>query len=298
MSALYAVLGHPIAHSLSPALHRGAFRARGVDATYEAIDVTGPAYVRAIQELVARGVAGANLTAPLKGLGLLHADEASDEANASGAVNTLRFEGARSFGHNTDGVGFVRFLERSGLPAAGRAITFLGGGGAVAGLTHALRAAGARTLGAVVRDQIKAAAFPGLARGSGVTLLRWDSREAQRAIENADVVVQATPLGAAKHDALPCPAEWVGRQALAVDLLYHPAESPWLAALRARGVRAANGLGLLVEQALYAQAFWFGDEPPRSALEEALTWSDPFSRQPAGAPGWPGAGSSASRGEA
>ena len=80
---------------------------------------------------------------------------------------------------------------------------------------------------------------------------------------------------------MPCPPTLVGERAVAVDLLYHPAETPWLRALRARGVRAANGLGLLVEQARLAQRCWFGEAPPRRALEEALAWPDPFSPPPA-----------------
>jgi shikimate dehydrogenase len=90
--------------------------------------------------------------------------------------------------------------------------------------------------------------------------------------------VQATPLGASADDPLPAPAEWVPQAATAVDLRYHPAATPWLLAVRARGVRAANGLGMLIEQALLAQEFWHDTTPPRTALEEAVEWSDPFAR--------------------
>jgi shikimate dehydrogenase len=293
VNARYAVFGHPIGHSLSPALHAAAFRARGLDATYEALDVTRARFGAEWQDFVLAGGVGANFTAPLKWDAFRVCDERTPEAQEAGAVNTIQFSGGRASGHNTDGIGFVRFLERSGVPPGGKSIVLLGGGGAAAGLTHALRSARARAIAAVVRDQLKVAANPGLTPDEGVRVLRWGSPEAQRALGRADVVVQSTPLGADSEDDLPCPPEWVGADALAVDLLYHPAETPWLAELRARGVRAANGLGLLVEQALFAQEFWFGDEPPRTALEEALPWKDPFTAPPHD----PGKGSPASPGD-
>ncbi len=285
MSELFAVLGHPIGHSLSPVIHTAAFRARGIDAVYEAIEVPAPEFMAALERLMERGVRGANLTAPLKHLGLFCADDQTDEAMDSGAANTLRFEDDRLIAHNTDGIGFVRFLERSGARPLGLKVVFLGAGGAAAGLTDALLKAGVEAITAIARDPEQASATLARATSDPVWFVEWNSGDAVRAVAAADLVIQATPLGLGAEDALPCPPEWVGEDALAVDLLYHPAESPWLRALRARGVRAANGIGLLVEQALFAQAFWFGDEPPREALEEALPWKDPFS-----APGEPGAG--------
>ncbi len=284
MTQRFAVLGSPIAHSLSPRLHAAAFAASGRDATYEAIEADAAAFPSVLARLRAAGFAGVNLTAPLKALGLAAADEATPAARAAGAANTLAFRGGAVQAENTDGAGFAVFLERAGVPVAGRAIAFVGGGGAVRGLVPALIERGAGSVAVVVRAPARAAAdfAPFLDRGVRIVPLdASDDGPAARAVGEASLVVQGTPLGLRPEDPLPCPAAWPGPQAVAVDLLYHPPVTPWLAALRLRGVRAANGLGLLVEQALLAQRFWFGEEPPRSALEEAVRWRDPFAPWPA-----------------
>ena len=279
MTARFAVLGSPIAHSLSPALHRAGFAATGRDATYEAIECDEPELAATLARLVAAGFAGVNLTAPLKAAGLALATTASPAARAAGAANTLSFHGDRIEAANTDGAGFVRFLERAGLAPRGRAVTFLGGGGATAGLVPALVAAGAGPLAVVTRRPDRSrGTYPALAHPSITVVPVGDEAAARAMVGAAALVVQATPGAAAgAGGALPCPAAWLAPGAAAVDLLYHPPVTPWLAALRAAGVPAANGLGLLLEQALLAQRTWFAAEPPRRALEEAVAWVEPFS---------------------
>lgn len=280
-SALYAVLGHPIAHSLSPALHNAAFRAERRDAVYIACDVPAAHAAAALEGLAALGAVGANLTSPLKGIAYAFAGETTPEAHAAGAVNTLRFAKGGAVGHNTDGAGFVRFLARAQVALAGARIAILGGGGAAAGLAPALVAGGATAVTCVTREPGAAAAYAGLGPGSGVLLVARGGDGAEAAVRAATIVIQSTPLGTGPGEPLPCPEAWVDAQAAAVDLRYHPARTPWLDALSARGVRAANGLGLLIEQALLAQAFWHGEEPPRNALEEAVGWTGPFLPPPA-----------------
>ena len=263
---LYAVLGRPIAHSLSPALHNAAFRAEGRNAIYVACDVGEDELVDALNGLRVLGAAGANLTAPLKERALDAGLALTAEARAAGAVNTVRF-GDEPVGHNTDGEGLARFLERHDVRLKGARVVFLGAGGAVRGIAPVLLGRGVESMAAVVRHPRHA--IPGVEFGHEPYAIR-------AALENATLVVQATPLGGAEGDPLPAPAEWVPESATAVDLRYHPAATPWLLALRARGVRAANGLGMLIEQALLAQEFWHQTTPPRTALEEAVEWSDPF----------------------
>lgn len=285
MSARYAVLGSPIAHSLSPALHRAAFAASGRDATYEALEVTTADLSRRLSELAGEGYAGVNLTAPLKAEGLRLADEATPAAEGAGAANTLAFDAGRIRAHNTDGQGFLAFLDHAGVDPRGGAIAFLGGGGAVAGLVAALHDAGAGPITVVARSPERTrAAFAPFRRG-GVRVLGRAAPAGSpgaQAVAEARLVVQGTPLGAGQGDPLPCPPGWVAPAAVAVDLLYHPLATPWIVALRARGVRAANGLGLLIEQARLAQEYWFGERPPRRALEEAVAWNGPFSPPPSG----------------
>ena len=274
-TALYAVLGTPIAHSLSPALHNAAFRAEKRNAVYVACDVGEAGLAEALRGLFVLGAKGANLTAPLKTRALALADEVSPLARRAGAINTLKFEGGRVIGHNTDGEGFVRFVQRAGVPLEGAHVAFLGAGGAVRGLAVSLRTAKVASMTAVVRWRATRMPIEGVE-------FAQDPATAEAAVRAATIVVQATPLGAKESDALPAPAEWLGGSAVAIDLRYDPAATPWLTAVRARGVRGANGLGMLIEQALLSQELWHRTMPPRSALEEAVAWSDPFS------PGRPG----------
>jgi len=274
-TALYAVLGTPIAHSLSPALHTAAFRAEGRNAVYVACDVGEAGLAEALRGLFVLGARGANLTAPLKTRALALVDEVSPQARRAGAVNTLKFERGLVVGHNTDGEGFVRFLHRAGVPIEGAHVAFLGGGGAVRGLAVALRTAKVSTMTAVVRWRATRLPIEGVE-------FAQDPATAEAAVRAATIVVQATPLGARAADALPAPPEWVGANAVAIDLRYDPAVTPWLTAVRARGVRSANGLGMLIEQALLSQELWHHSTPPRSALEEAVAWSEPFSPGPPG----------------
>jgi shikimate dehydrogenase len=263
---LYAVLGRPIAHTLSPALHNAAFRAEGRNAAYVACDVGEDELVDALRGLRALGAAGVNLTAPLKERALDAGLALTDEARAAGAVNTVRF-GTEALGHNTDGEGLARFLERHGVPLAGARVVFWARAGRCGASRRCSRARGVESIAAGIRGPRPA--IPGVE-------FTHEPYATRAALERATLVVQATPLGGSDADPLPAPAEWVPQAATAVDLRYHPAATPWLLALRARGVRAANGLGMLIEQALLAQEFWHHTMPPRTPLEEAVEWGDPF----------------------
>jgi shikimate dehydrogenase len=273
---LYAVLGRPIAHSLSPRLHEAGFRALGRNAVYVACDVGEAELGQALKGLAALGARGANLTAPLKTAALAHLAALTDEARAAGAVNTVAFDPGGTRGHNTDGAGFVAFLSRHQVPVRGAHVACIGGGGAALGLAEPLLAAGALDVALVVRDPKVSAARSAAPAARRARWFALGARDGEEAVRAASIVVQATPLGAAPGDPLPCPVEWIDARAVAVDLRYHPATTPWLTALKARRVRSANGLGLLIEQALLAQDFWNHATPPRIALEEAVSWSEPF----------------------
>ena len=258
MTALYAVLGHPIQHSLSPRLHAAAFRAEKRDAVYEAHDCDLADLPHVLPELEARGVVGVNLTAPLKVEALSCCTSLTGEATLAQAINTIRYDGLGSRGHNTDGEGLAVFLERHGVDLMGARVVFIGRGGSVRGIVPVFHRRGVATMTAIVRSE----------RGpiDGVRLVKDTS-----ALADATLVIRAWPASAG-----PLFADEVPPEAVAIDLGYHPAITPWVAAVRARGVKAANGLGMLIEQALLAQEFWHGTMPPRSALEEAVGWSDPF----------------------
>jgi shikimate dehydrogenase len=235
-----------------------AFRAEKRDALYEAFDCDLEKLPKLLPELESGRLRGINLTAPLKEEALKCCTSLTAEAALARAVNTIRYDALGSHGHNTDGTGLAIFLERHGFALAGARVVFLGAGGSVRGIASAFQNRSVATMTALARSD--------RAPIDGVRFVRDASSFA-----DATLVIRALPASAG-----PLFADEVPPEAVAIDLGYHPAVTPWLAAVRARGVKAANGLGMLIEQALLAQEFWHGTMPPRSALEEAVEWSDPF----------------------
>jgi shikimate dehydrogenase len=265
---LFAVLGHPIAHSLSPRLQQAALDSLGVRAAYLAIDVTPGQFAETLSSLHEMGVFGLNVTAPLKRLAHEGAVRLTDEARASGVANCLRHDEAGYVATNTDGAGFVAFARDVGIELTGARVVLLGGGGSAAGLAPAIAGAGA-ACSVVARDVERARALPGLASVAAAT---WDSPEARAAIAGAHVVVNATTLGGDASDPLPCDPAWLAPGAAVVDLRYAPRRTPWLAAAASRGLRAFDGLGLLVHQGAASLRFWLDVEPRLDRLREFVGW--------------------------
>lgn len=262
---LFAVLGHPIAHSLSPRLQQGALDALGVPAVFLAIDVPPESFDESLRRLRDQGAAGLSITAPLKQLAYAASASVTEEARACGVANCLR-AGADGFdATNTDGAGFVDFARDVGLALRGRRVVLLGGGGAAAGLVPALARAGAACV-VLARDTSKARRLAGLAT---VEIAAWDDGDTLAA---ADIVVQTTPLGAGPGDPMPCDPARLAAGAACVDLRYAPRRTPWLAAARARGLAAYDGLGLLVHQGAHSLRYWLGVEPPLDRLRELVGW--------------------------
>ena len=265
---LFAVLGHPIAHSLSPRLQQAALDSLGVRAAYLAIDVPPERFPQTLTSLHQMGAFGLNVTAPLKRLAFEGAARVTEEARVCGVANCLRREERGYVATNTDGTGFVAFARDVGIDLSGAAVVLLGGGGSAAGLAPALAGTGAQ-VSFIARNVQRARELPGLARIPHAT---WDSAEARAAIGAAQLVVNATTLGGSPSDPLPCDPAWLAPGAAIVDLRYAPRRTPWLAAAASRGLRAFDGLGLLVHQGAESLRFWLDVEPRLDRLREFVGW--------------------------
>ncbi len=222
------------------------------------------------------GLAGVNLTIPLKERALELMDILTPAARRAGAVNTVSFMGGRMEGHSTDGEGFLQSLAAGwGWSSRGARVVVLGAGGAARSVAFALADAGARRIMVVNRSPARAAA---LARSLG------DWRAAGRGLPsraadwrlmlaNADLLVNATPIGMHGGPS-PVPAGALARGLAVADLVYNPARTALLLAARARGCRAQNGEGMLVQQGALALERWTHRRAPvevmRGALREAL----------------------------
>ena len=264
--ARYAVIGHPIAHSLSPFIHALFAAQTGETITYEAIDGGGDdgGFERVLAGFWAAGGCGANVTLPFKLRALQCADEASAEARAAGAANALRRVDGRVEAHNFDGAGLVRDLAAHGCALAGARVLLLGAGGAARGALLPLALAGAARIVVANRTaqraqqlvQELAAHLP-----ASVQLAACALGDVPGAV---DVVVNAT--SASLDGAAPAvPAAAFAPQALAYDMVYGKGLTPFLALAQAAGARCADGLGMLVEQAAASFAWWRRVQPDAAA---------------------------------
>ncbi|WP_427018030.1 shikimate dehydrogenase [Pseudarthrobacter sp. P1] len=241
-----AVLGHPIGHSKSPALHRAAYAHLGLDYAYTAIDVEQDG-VAALAERVRRDGDwyGLSVTMPLKGAIIAPLDELSATAATLGAVNTVVVDGARLSGHNTDVAGIVNALRHAGVGPAPRA-AILGGGGTAVSAVAALARLGAPGVDVFVRDGAKAASTADVAAAVGLpcTLRGFDGAAA--ALPGYDVVISTLPPRAA--DPL---AEALAGAALAGRFLLDVAYDPWPSAIAAAWTAGGGTIVAGIEMLLY-----------------------------------------------
>ncbi|MDP9454074.1 MAG: shikimate dehydrogenase [Actinomycetota bacterium] len=259
---LAGVIGCPVRHSRSPAIHNAAFRALGLDWAYVAFDVApgrAGAAVRAVADL---GLAGLNVTMPHKHDAAGAVDRLSPVAEALAAVNTVVPVGGELVGENTDGEGFLAALAVDhGLDPSGRRCLVLGAGGSARAVILALARAGAQEVGVVARREEQAEAAAALAGDAG-RVGRVDQ------IGDADLVVNATPV--TSELPLGLDPDRLGPGQLVVDLGYHPPVTALLAAAGARGAATANGLGMLAHQAALSFRLWTGQDMPLAAVAAAL----------------------------
>ena len=262
-----AVLGDPLAYTLSPALHRAGCAALGLACESRALRTPPEALEARLYELADSGCTGCNLTYPLKEHALDHVAGASVTAERSRSVNTIVFRPGGWWGETTDGPGFLDLLRTRGLDPAEQRVLLLGAGGAARSLALALHWAGCRE----VRVSARRRADATFAWGEGLDerFMGWRSPEEGDALRASTVIVNCTPLSGEEP---PAPLDAVSRDALLVDLTYGPALTTWVVAARARGLQAIDGVGLLVHQARRSLRLWLGREVPLEPLAEAVGW--------------------------
>jgi shikimate dehydrogenase len=258
------LLGHPVAHSISPRIQNAALRAAGLGLEYSALDVPPLALDDVLAMLAAEGAAG-NVTIPHKEAVAVRCTRLTALARRVGAVNTFWHEDGRLVGDNTD-VGGLDATVRALLGDAmrGARVALIGaGGGAAAVLAAAEGWGGARVLvhnRNMTRARQLAARFEPIAA---------TAPSVEDALRGATLVVNSTPIGMRDAD-FPVPIELLPQGAAVFDLVYRAGETAWVTAARAAGHPAADGMGMLVEQGALAFSRWFGVEPDRDAMWRAM----------------------------
>jgi shikimate dehydrogenase len=266
---LYAVLGHPIAHSKSPRIHAAFARQTGQDLVYEAIDVAPGGFAAAVWHFRARGGVGLNVTLPYKEEAFALAQARSARAEQAGAVNTLGFEAHdRLWGDNTDGAGLVRDLTLNlGVTLRGRRVLLLGAGGAARGVIGPLLGEGAAVVVIANRTITRGEELAETFRGHGPVEACGFADLAGRPF---DLVVNATSASL-QGEVPPLPAGLLAPGAWCYDMMYADRPTAFVRWGEAQGAAGArDGLGMLVEQAAESFFLWRGVRPDAPAVIAAL----------------------------
>jgi shikimate dehydrogenase len=264
----YAVIGNPIRHSKSPEIHRSFARNTGEDLEYTIIESPRDGFQAAVNAFREAGGRGLNVTAPFKLEAFRLADQRSERAEIAGSVNTLRFEGATALADNFDGVGLVRDIRanlRFGIE--GRRALVLGAGGAARGILQALMEEHPSELVIANRSVARALEVGGLLGGGAVRGGGYD----EIGDGGFDLVINATSASM-EGDLPPLTAAAFASGAIAYELAYGLGMTPFLDLARTAGAaHVVDGVGMLVEQAAEAFAWWRGVRPDTRAMIEALT---------------------------
>ncbi len=259
---LAGVIGSPVRHSLSPVIHNAAFAAAGLDWVLVALEVVPGGAAAALAGMRAFGIAGLSVTMPHKDDVAAAVDVLDPAAAALGTANTVVLQpDGRLAGYSTDGAGFVESLHDAGVDPVGMTVAVLGAGGAARSVIDALARTGAGRIAVVNRSADRAAVAAALGGDRGFV---GDSTD----IAAAQLVVNATSIGMGTTDA-PCDLDLINAGQIVADLVYHPLETTLLAAARACGAQAIDGLGMLVHQAALQQQLWTGVRPDPVAMRVA-----------------------------
>lgn len=263
---LVGLIGHPVRHSLSPALMNAAFREMGLDWAFVVCDVPEPGGSDAISGAAALGFRGLSVTMPHKATAATTVDDITPAAAALGAVNCVAIADGHTTGHNTDGTGFVASMRaEAGRDVAGEVCAVVGAGGAARSIIRALADAQAREVLVLNRTATAARSAadvaPAVARVATVSELA-----------DAALVVNATSLGMADLSdpsrvlSVPFDVDLLAPGTLVADIVYHPRQTALLTAAAEKGLGTLGGLGMLVHQAAEALRIWTGEDPPIDAM--------------------------------
>lgn len=272
---ILAIIGHPVEHSCSPVMQNDALSVCGLDYVYIPFAVEPEHLGQAVCGLRALGVVGFNVTIPHKVSVMAHLDDFDESAQSAGAVNTVVNREGRLIGYNTDGDGVVKSLKEDlgFIPGEDSTIVVLGAGGAARGAVAAFCRKGAGTIIIVNRDQEKAqalASFMGERFPATKLLSVWEPSELRTCFASTSLIINTTSLGM-KNEQIPyLRLADVPVDSVAYDMVYSPPVTPFLRDAEQRGLKCANGLGMLAGQGEISFRLWTGIEPPPGIMRRAL----------------------------
>lgn len=269
-----AVIGNPVGHSLSPAIHNAAIQATGLDYVYGAFRVEDVgACLQGMRAM--EGFRGLSVTIPHKVDAMAHMDELSPMAQQVGCINTVTNEGGRLIGSVTDGTGTLRAFAHAQVDLTGRKVVFLGAGGAVRAVAFAIAVeSGCSGITVLARAPQKAAALVDAIAPHATCPVTFGDLHAdiESVMADHDVVIQGTPVGMYPNheNALPIPASTLRSEHIVFDMVYRPLETALIQAAKAKGCTTIFGTEMLVQQAAEQFETWTGHTAPVEVMRDTL----------------------------
>ena len=269
MKKWFAVIGDPIAQSMSPEMHDYWFQENQIDATYLPIHAKRGEVQSVLTSLQLLGCSGWNVTVPHKSDILPCLDSIDEAATHMGAVNTVVSNSNGLVGYNTDGIGFVRAFEESfGKEKKNEAVLIIGAGGAAKGIAFALQTAGYKSITFTNRTIENARILSERIPNASCLSIA----EAERQFSRFGIVIQTTSVGMAfSNEGMPLSPNLVTPGTAVVDIIYNPLETEFLSLAKAKGADTANGIGMFVHQGALAFEKWTAVKPNTTSMIERLT---------------------------
>jgi shikimate dehydrogenase len=269
---IYGILGFPAKHSLSPAMHNAAFRARKINAEYKLFEVEPEELDYFLDKLDKNDIQGLNITVPYKEkiLDFVTLDSESFYLKQIKAVNTIVKKDNIWKGFNTDIPGFSKHLKEHFDPT-NKKVAILGAGGAGRAVAYVLADSGAKEIAIFDIDKSKSKNVTDMIKGlfpnSGISSV---DNIAQLDLKGKDLLVNATPIGLKESDSCLVSAGMLHKSLFVYDLIYNPPETKLLKIAKEQGATVSNGLGMLLYQGMLSFQIWTGQEAPREVMERAL----------------------------
>ena len=272
MTQLAGIFGYPLSHSLSPAFQQAAFNHYGLDVRYLAWETPPEGLAEEVAKLRSGDFIGANVTIPHKESVIALLDEVDPLAQSIGAVNTIVKSGGRLVGHNTDAPGFMRELkEDGGFEPAGKRALLLGAGGAARAAAFALCREGIASITIANRNVSRAEALASALHNDAVRVFAavLDNTTLEPVALEADLIVNCTSVGMRHSEAegqTPLSGGIIPHDAVVMDMVYNPQNTPFLVGARNAGATALGGMPMLIYQGAAAFEMWTGREAPIDAM--------------------------------
>ncbi len=270
-SYLFALIGYPLGHTLSPVMHMAALNKLKMDGFYTSFEIEPAKFGKVCSILKELPFSGYNVTVPYKEKIIRFLDDVTEDAAAIGAVNTIEISGGKLIGHNTDCYGFLRSLKNDlGISPKGKSVFVLGAGGAARAVVYGLISGGAEKVYLADIDRKRSLGIRRSFKSDIVEVVESNAVVFEKILPTVNLFVNATPVGLKKNDPLLVSPKLFSKKSYVYDLIYNPADTKLLGAAKKRGAKVSNGLGMLLLQGARAFEIWTGKKPPLDIMYRAL----------------------------